>query len=130
MFNVNDEEARLIVLQRIELCSDFLKKIEKKYPFIFALLSKAKVDQSNPGSIQVELYNCSAFDTARLKTKREELRALCKKILKKNLDIAIMSENESLGKPDKQEASMKVAARNHPLVLDAQRIFDGEIINY
>ena len=29
MFNVNDEEARLIVLQRIELCSDFLKKIRK-----------------------------------------------------------------------------------------------------
>ena len=29
MFNVNDEEARLIVLQRIELCSNFLKKIRK-----------------------------------------------------------------------------------------------------
>jgi hypothetical protein len=29
MFNVNDEEARLIILQRIELCSDFLKKIRK-----------------------------------------------------------------------------------------------------
>ena len=29
MFNVNNKEARLIVLQRIELCSDFLKKIRK-----------------------------------------------------------------------------------------------------
>ena len=29
MFNVNNNEARLIVLQRIELCSNFLKKIRK-----------------------------------------------------------------------------------------------------
>ena len=29
MFYVNNKEARLIVLQRIELCSDFLKKIRK-----------------------------------------------------------------------------------------------------
>ena len=29
MFNVNNKEARLIVLQRIELCSNFLKKIRK-----------------------------------------------------------------------------------------------------
>ena len=31
MFNVNDEEARLIVLQRVELCSNFLKKIRKLF---------------------------------------------------------------------------------------------------
>ena len=31
MFNVNDNEARLIVLQRIELCSDFLIKIRKLF---------------------------------------------------------------------------------------------------
>ena len=29
MFNVDNKEARLIVLQRIELCSDFIKKIRK-----------------------------------------------------------------------------------------------------
>ncbi len=109
---------------------NFLTKIEKKLPFIFALLAKARVDESSPGSVQVKLYNCSAFDTARLKKKREELQTLCKNFLEKNLDIAIMSETQSPGKPDKQKASMKVAARNHPLVLDAQRIFDGEIINY
>ena len=31
MFDVNNKEARLIVLQRIELCSDFLKKIRKLF---------------------------------------------------------------------------------------------------
>jgi DNA polymerase-3 subunit gamma/tau len=109
---------------------NFLKKIEQKFPFMFALLSKAVVDESSPGSVQVKLYNCSAFDTSRLKTKKGELQTLCKNFLEKNLDITIMSETQSIAKPDKQKASMKVAARNHPLVLDAQRIFDGEIINY
>ena len=31
MFNVNNNEARLIVLQRIELCSDFLIKVRKLF---------------------------------------------------------------------------------------------------
>ena len=31
MFNVNDNEARLIVLQRIELCNDFLIKVRKLF---------------------------------------------------------------------------------------------------
>ena len=31
MFDVNNKEARLIVLQRIELCSNFLKKIRKLF---------------------------------------------------------------------------------------------------
>ena len=37
MFNVNNKEARLIVLQRIELCSDFIKKIRKLFGrYLFA----------------------------------------------------------------------------------------------
>ena len=35
MFDVNNKEARLIVLQRIELCSDFIKKIRKLFGGIF-----------------------------------------------------------------------------------------------
>ena len=37
MFNVNNKEARLIVLQRIELCSNFIKKIRKLFGrYLFA----------------------------------------------------------------------------------------------
>ncbi len=110
--------------------SSFLEEIEKKLPFMFALLSKGQVDESNPDIVQVSLFKCSAFDKSRLKTKKEELHSLCKRFLGKNLEITIQSENNAIGKPDKQKADMQVAARNHPLVIDAQRIFDGEIINY
>ena len=108
---------------------NFLKKIEKKLPFIFALLSKGQADESNPETVLVKLYKCSAFDKSRLKTKKEELHSLCKNFLGKTLEITIMSENEPLGKPDKQKTNQRMVARNHPLVLDAQRIFDGQIIN-
>lgn len=107
----------------------FLNEIEKKLPVMFALLSKGEVTESPPGTIQVQLHNCSAFDKSRLSTKKQELISQCKSFLGKNLVIAIMSENSLPDKPDKQMTNMKMVAQNHPLVLDAQRIFDGKIIN-
>ncbi len=109
--------------------TNFLKIIETKLPFIFALLSKGQVDESSLETVQVKLYKVSAFHKSRLKTKKEELHSLCKNLLGKQLEIIIMSENELPGKPDKQKANQKMVARNHPLVLDAQRIFDGQVIN-
>jgi DNA polymerase III subunit gamma/tau len=108
---------------------NFLNEIEKKLPFMFALLSKGEVNESTPGTVKVQLHKCSAFDKSRLGTKKQELLSLCKSFLGKNLEIEIMSENSLPDKPDKQKANMKMVAQNHPLVLDAQRIFDGEIIN-
>ena len=108
---------------------NFLKEIEKKLPVMFALLSKGVVNESTPGTIQVQLHNCSAFDKSRISTKKQELHSQCKSFLGKNLTIAIMSENSLPDKPDKQMANMKMMAQNHPLVMDAQRIFDGKIIN-
>jgi len=108
----------------------FLEKIEKKLPFIFALLSKGEVDDSKPDEIQVRLHKCSGFDRSRLKSKKEELNALCKNLLGKTLRITIMSENDPPPGAGKEKSHLKMAALNHPLVLDAQRIFDGQIINY
>jgi DNA polymerase-3 subunit gamma/tau len=96
---------------------------------MFALLSKGEVNESTSGTIQVQLHNCSSFDKSRLRTKKQELLSQCKSFLGKNLEIAIMSENSLPDKPDKQIANMKMMAQNHPLVIDAQRIFDGKIIN-
>ncbi len=111
--------------------SDFLGRIEKNLPFIFALLSKGQVDPSNPGIIQVKLHHCSAFDRSRLNTKNQELQTLCFELLGKKLEITLMDDPDSPTIPDKISIDLKArqAARNHPLVLDAERIFNGEIIN-
>ena len=51
MFNVNENEARLIVLQRIELCSDFLIKVRKLFGrYIFSnFITKFFLDSETIG---------------------------------------------------------------------------------
>lgn len=109
--------------------SDFLNTIEKNLPFIFALFSKGQVDDTKPALIQVKLHQCSAFDKSRLETKKQELEALCSELLGKKLEISFKDDKEN--GPDKTSIDLKArqAARHHPLVLDAERIFNGEIIN-
>ena len=111
---------------------NFLSRIEKKLPSIFALLSKGQVDETGKDRIYIKLQNCSAFEQSRLKAKNQELKTLCKKFLEKKLEISIITDDQPITTPPgKQNADLKAkhAARNHPLVLDAQQLFNGEIIN-
>ncbi|MBU8910245.1 MAG: DNA polymerase III subunit gamma/tau, partial [Desulfobacterales bacterium] len=110
---------------------EFLNKIEQTLPFMFALLSKGKVIQTNTSEIIVELKNGSSFDKTRLERKKDELQDMCKKFLGKSLIIKILSENNNLTRNNKKKNEMKAkqASFNHPLVVEAQKIFNGEIIN-
>ncbi|MCD4674423.1 MAG: hypothetical protein K8S18_00285 [Desulfobacula sp.] len=98
---------------------------------MFALLSKGKVTQTKPGKIIVELKNGSSFDKKRLESKKHELQTICKEFLGKDLTIKILSENNNSTQNNKKKDDMKAkrAALNHPLVVEAQKIFDGRIIN-
>ena len=111
---------------------NFLKKIEKTLPFMFALLSKGCAKEKGQTKIIVELENCSSFDKKRLETKKHELENICKQFLNKSLIIKILSENNNLTQNNnkKNKVKAKQAAFNHPLVVEAQKMFNGEIINY
>jgi len=111
---------------------EFLSKIEQTLPFMFALLSKGKVSQGKPHEIIIELKNCSSFEEARLAKKKQELLGICKEFLGKSLTIKILSQNNNITQNNKikNELKAKQAAFNHPLVVEAQKIFNGEIINY
>ncbi len=110
---------------------DFLKKIEQTQPFIFALLSKGSVKENPPDEIIVELQNCSSFDKKRIENKETELKHLCREFLGKNLTIRILLQNSRLDESlqQKNEIKARQAALNHPLVVAAKRLFNGEIIN-
>ena len=110
----------------------FLNKIERTLPFMFALLSKGKVTQTKTHEIIVELKNGSSFDKARLEKKKQELEETCKKFLGKSLIIKILSQHNNITQNNKKKNELKAkqAAFNHPLVVEAQKIFNGEIINY
>ncbi|WP_457553468.1 DNA polymerase III subunit gamma/tau [Desulfobacula sp.] len=110
---------------------DFLNQIELELPFMFALLSRGKVSQSKTDEIIVELKNCSSFDNTRLEKKRKKLQDTCKKILGKHLTINIIPGKKPLGQNKKEQKKKSMQAGfNHPLVVEAQKLFDGEIINY
>ncbi|WP_300463358.1 DNA polymerase III subunit gamma/tau [Desulfobacula sp.] len=110
---------------------DFLNKIQQTLPFMFALLSKGIAKKNGSGEIIVELKDCSSFDRKRLKTKHKDLQTMCKEFLGKQLTINIISENNPLPQHHTTKNNIKdrQAAFNHPLVVEAQKIFDGEIIN-
>ncbi|MCP3873201.1 MAG: DNA polymerase III subunit gamma/tau [Desulfobacteraceae bacterium] len=110
---------------------NFLKKIEQSFPFMYALLSNGVVKDKNQTQIIVELKNGSAFNKKRVESKKAELQKICKKFLGKDLTIDIISDNNMVAQNQKKknEIAAKKAAFNHPLVVEAQKIFNGEIIN-
>ncbi len=111
---------------------EFLHRIENNLPFLSALLSKAQVKESEPGTLEVLLHNCSAFDRNRLKTKQDELQKECRTFLGKHLAVRVMSQTNPLSRaaPDQADFKARQTALHHPLVQEATDMFNGEIINY
>lgn len=105
----------------------FLNNIEQKWPFIYALLSKAKVDSSESQKFKIILTGCSAFDKHRLDNKKKELENLCHRITGRGLEIKISA---NMTNDNKTRFNAKHAALNHPMVVEAQKIFNGKILNY
>ena len=114
---------------------EFLNKIEPIHPFIFTLFAKGKVIETSPDEIIVELKNGSSFDKKRLEKKRSELQNMCKKFLGKHLVIKLVPQKSKTGPKTeydqkKNKTKAMQAVFNHPFVVKAQKMFDGEIINY
>ncbi len=109
----------------------FLNRIEQSLPFMFALLSKGKAKEISPQEILVELNACSSFDEQRLDSKQQELQTMCREFLGKELNIQVLSQKNTIPQTNKKkkERQARQTALNHPLVLEAKKIFDGEIIN-
>jgi DNA polymerase III subunit gamma/tau len=109
----------------------FLHLVEQQLPFIFALLIKGRVRSEDDHTLELHLYNCTSFEKKRLEAKQDELKKLCRSFLGKALNIHVKSEASPLSQagPDPREAKARQAAFHHPLVKDAQAIFNGEIIN-
>ena len=110
---------------------EFMNILQTKLPFIFALFSKGRIKTDDDKRILVELNACSAFEKSRLKTKKQELQALANTYLGKAVEVEIGTQsNPGTGPSEAQSAQDKArhAAARHPMVQEARRIFDGEIL--
>jgi DNA polymerase III subunit gamma/tau len=109
----------------------FLEVVEKTHPFIFSLLSNGIEKVEKDSEIIVKLTKCSSFDKSRLDSKKEALVKKCHNFLGKNLIIEFNPKSDSMGgKKTGSDMKAKQAVFNHPLVIEARKIFNGEIINY
>ncbi|MEH0019056.1 MAG: DNA polymerase III subunit gamma/tau [Desulfobacter sp.] len=111
---------------------DFLTILQKKLPFIFALFSKGRViNPPDQDQVVVELDSCSAFESSRLKNKDKELQELSRVHLGKSITVNINNAKAAPAGPSKEqkaEEQARQAASRHPMVQEARRLFDGEII--
>ena len=108
----------------------FLKKIEQKFPVMYALLSKGIIKESSDNKITVEVKASSSFENKRIENKKYELETMCKKFLGKYLTIKIVSQKTKSTQSSNKERKNRAAAFNHPMVVEAKQMFNGEIINY
>ena len=108
----------------------FLKKIKQRFPVMFALLSKGIIKESSDNEITVEVKASSSFENKRIENKKHELKTMCKKFLGKFLTIKIISQKTKLTQISSKEKKNRAAAFNHPMVVEAKQMFNGEIINY
>ena len=111
----------------------FLKTIERKYPFMFALFSKNYIKKENEEEIFIELKNCSSFEKSRVRNKKAEIESICKKFIGKNLKIVFQnskaSQNSKVTQNNDSGTKNRHTAYNHPMVIEAKQIFNGEIIS-
>ncbi|MBU1196024.1 MAG: DNA polymerase III subunit gamma/tau [Proteobacteria bacterium] len=109
--------------------ADFLKKVETAFPFIFALLTKIPAPPESEDDIILHVNDCSAFDQKRLESKEKQLQDLCSSLLGRHLTIHISPKKKTAPASRKKEIKARQAAYNHPFVVDAQKLFNGQIIN-
>ncbi|MCG8566291.1 MAG: hypothetical protein MI747_14535, partial [Desulfobacterales bacterium] len=111
---------------------DFLFQVESKVPFIYARLSQAPQPQISPeGKVCVTIPECSAFEKKRINGKQNELNSLCQQVMGKALDIRFSAETAKPVSPQgqsREDFKARQAALNHPLAVEAKRIFNGEIL--
>ncbi len=121
------------VIQKIDsqkpTWQEFLNKIEQKFPVMFALLSKGVKKEKSDNEIIIELANCSKFENSRIESKKKELQIMCQEFLGKDLAINIISQNTKLPQNADNKQKNRQAALNHPMVVEAQAMFNGQIIN-
>lgn len=112
---------------------DFLELLQKEHPALHTLLLKGRANTSDKNQVTVELSGCSAFESKRLKSKNRDLQALSQTCFGRPIVVNVTENHASSAEPARErkaEEQARQAASMHPMVQEARRLFDGEIILY
>ena len=110
----------------------FLNILQKKLPSIYAQLSRADIDTSDKDQITATLNLRSDYEKSRIQNKDKELQALSRQYLNKsikfNMTTTGASQPQGPSESQKAEEKARQTASRHPMVQEARRLFDGEIL--
>ena len=111
-----------------------ISRIQQTMPAIAPSLKDAKLIERTEAQITIEM-NGSPFDFDRVKEKQDEFAAVTQDLFQKPVSIQwIQGKNAESAlalqkKKNEQELRLKKDARNHPLVKEAIRLFNGKILD-
>jgi DNA polymerase-3 subunit gamma/tau len=111
-----------------------LTRTKDEMPAIAPSLKDAQLISQTGEQITIEV-NGSPFDYERITEKHDEFTALAHKLLQKPVSINWVQGKKSESalttqkKKNEQEQRLKKDARNHPLVQEAIRLFNGKILD-
>ncbi len=110
----------------------FLNILQKKLPSLYAQLSRADIDTSDKNHITATLNLRSDYEKSRIENKDKELQALSRQYLNKPIKFTMTTAGTSRPQgpslTQQTEDKARLTASRHPMVLEARRLFDGEIL--
>ncbi len=111
---------------------EFLKILQTKLPSMFTLLSRAQVDTSAKDHVRINLSLKTEFEKKRITSKDKELQALSMQFMEKSIKIHITTDPQKnfqgTYESKRKENTAKQAAVRHPMVQEAARLFNGEVL--
>jgi DNA polymerase-3 subunit gamma/tau len=108
--------------------------IQKEMPTIAPSLKEARLINQTEEQLTIEV-NGPPFDYDRIKEKHNEFTAVTSQLFQKSVTINWVQGKKSESalalqkKKNEQEQRLKKDARNHPLVKEAIRLFNGKILD-
>ncbi len=117
-----------------------LKKIERSYPTLSAILSRGTLKDISDGCIMVNLNDCTPFELSRVRSKKREIERLCSSFFDDAMTVDIESNDDIKQTPPnaphrngrtavKTSAQKQQEALSHPVVAAAVKIFNGAVVD-
>ncbi|MFO7884729.1 MAG: DNA polymerase III subunit gamma/tau [Desulfobacteraceae bacterium] len=110
----------------------FVARVGESLPVVAAILGKAVCRDISDNTLTIEVHGTS-FDGTRVKSKKQELEAICKQYFNKDICLEIVDKTRSAGKQadsrEKTPAELKQAVINHPVVAEAVKTFNCSIVD-
>ncbi len=121
-----EESVEITVESLTEIWGKIIEAAEKINPKLHAFLEDASIDRYENNTVYVQLPDGNSFQAKNIQKDATIFETLLKEETHRNLKIKFHSKE--LMKDPKEKKREQLKDKDHPLLMDALEIFEGEII--